>query len=124
MCDVYECRPRSFSLYPVTHHDIPQAKEPQMLVTLMGPDDLGHWMLADENGNSFPLVECHEDHPAAASLFGWTAPEGVTDEEEIIQDALDWIMDHINENIEAPKDVAEYFGELAKECLADYHETD
>ena len=87
-----------------------------MLVTLMGPDDLGHWVLADENGNSFPLVERHEDHPAAASLFGWTTP-AVTDEEEIIQDALDWLMDHIGEDIEAPKDIEAHLIEAEqKKC--------
>jgi len=82
-----------------------------LVVTLMGPDDLGLFVLADENGNNFPLVQRYEDHPAAASLFGWQSPEGATDEEEIIQDALDWLMDHINEDIEAPKDVEEYFEE-------------
>ena len=99
------------SLYPVTHHDI-QEKELQMLVTLMGPTDMGEFVLSDENGNSFPLVQRHEDHLETASLFGWTAPEGA-DEEEIIQDALEWLMDHINEDIEAPRDVVEYFGEFA-----------
>ena len=38
-----------------------------MKVTLMGPDDLGYWFLDDENGNSFPSVERHEDHPQAAA---------------------------------------------------------
>jgi len=83
-----------------------------MKVTLVGPNDLGYWFLDDENGDSFPLVERHEDHPAAAKLFGWTAPEGVTDEEEIIQDALEWLMDNISEEIEAPKDVEAFFKEL------------
>ena len=72
-----------------------------MKVTLAGPDDLGYWFLHDENGNAFPLVEDHVDHSAAAALFGWTAPEGVTDQEEIIQDALDWLNDHISDEIEA-----------------------
>jgi len=45
-----------------------------MLVTLMGPDDLGHWVLADANGNSFPLVQRYEDHLEVALLFGWQAP--------------------------------------------------
>ncbi len=40
-----------------------------MKVTLMGPDDLGRWYLADHHGNSFPFVERHEDHPQAAELF-------------------------------------------------------
>ena len=88
-----------------------EKQEHSMLVTLMGPTESGAWVLADHNGNNFSLVQRYEDHPEAASLFGWQAPAGVTDEEEIIQDALDWLMDHINEDIEAPKDVAEYFEE-------------
>lgn len=83
-----------------------------MKVTLVGPNDLGYWFLDDENGDSFPLVERHEDHPAAATLFGWTAPEGVTDEEEIIQDALEWLMDHISDEFAAPKHVEAFFKEL------------
>lgn len=83
-----------------------------MKVTLMGPSDLGEWYLVDDEANSYPLVERHEDHPAAAELFGWSAPEGITDEEEIVQDALNWLMDHIGDDIEAPKDVAAYFREL------------
>src|ERR1700691_2198684 len=54
-------------------------QEQHMKVTLAGPDDLGYWFLHDEDGNGFPLVEDHAGHPAAAALFGWTAPEGVTD---------------------------------------------
>jgi len=42
-------------------------------------------------------------------------PDSVTDEEEIIQNTLEWLMDHINEDIEAPKDVVEYFGEIQQE---------
>ncbi len=83
-----------------------------MKVTLAGPDDLGYWFLHDEDGNAFPLVEDHASHPAAAALFGWTAPEGVTDEEEIIQDALDCLMDHISDEIEAPPHVEAFFREL------------
>lgn len=83
-----------------------------MIVTLVGPDDLGLWYLHDDNGNSFPLVERHEDHPAAAALFGWKAPEGVTDEEELIDSAIDFLMENISEEIEAPKEVVKYFREL------------
>jgi hypothetical protein len=70
------------------------------------------WFLEDEDGIAFPLVERHEDHPAAATLFGWTAPEGVTDQEEVIQDALDWLMDCIGDEIEAPKEAAQFLREL------------
>jgi hypothetical protein len=93
-------------------HAQPFIKERQMKVTLMGPDDLGYWFLTDEDGNAFPLVERHEDHPVAAALFGWTAPEGVTDEEEIIQDALAWLNEHISDEIEAPPEAVEFFRAL------------
>ena len=86
-----------------------------MKVTLAGPGDLGYWFLHDENGNAFPLVERHEDHPAGAALFGWTAPEAVTDQEEIIGSALNWLMDHISDEIEAPPEAVAYFRELAGE---------
>lgn len=49
-----------------------------MTVTLVGPDDLGYWFLHDANGNSFPLVERHEDHPAAAVPAGWERVEDAT----------------------------------------------
>lgn len=86
-----------------------------MIVTLAGPDDLGYWFLDDENGNSFPLVERHEDHPAAAALFGWKAPEGVTDTKAIINDAIDWLTEHAGEDFEAPQHVAEFFEKLEAE---------
>ena len=86
-----------------------------MTVTLVGPDDLGYWFLHDENGNSFPLVERHKDHPAAAAFFGWTPPEGVTDDEEIIDSAIDFLMENISEEIEAPKEAVEYFRELEED---------
>ena len=83
-----------------------------MRVTLMGPGELGHWFVTDDEGNSFPLVEDHEDHPAGASMLGWTTPKGITDEEEIIQDALGWLMDHTGEDFDAPPQVAEFFRQL------------
>jgi hypothetical protein len=86
-----------------------------MNVELTGRDDLGFWFLVDEDGNAFPLVERHEDHPAAAALFGWQAPVGVEDREAIIQDALAWLMDHIGDEIEAPKEAVAYFNELNAE---------
>ena len=57
----------------------------------------------------------HEDHPAAAELFGWTAPEGITDQEEIIGSALEWLMDRIGDEITAPPHVADYFRELEED---------
>ena len=86
-----------------------------MKVELAGPDDLGFWFLTNDNGDSFPLVESHEDHPAAAGLFGWTAPEGVTDEEALIDNAIDFLMDNTGEDFKAPKPVAEFFKKLEAE---------
>ena len=86
-----------------------------MNVTLMGPDDLGYWFLTDSDGNSFPLVERHEDHPQAAESLGWEAPEGVTAEGQRIDAAIDWLMEKTGEDFEAPKHVAEFFKELAAE---------
>lgn len=86
-----------------------------MRVTLMGPGELGHWFLTDNDGNSFTLVEHHEDHPAGASMLGWTTPKGITDEEEIIQDALGWLMDHTGEDFDAPAEVADFFREFEDE---------
>jgi hypothetical protein len=86
-----------------------------MTVTLMGPDDLGFWFLTNDNGNSFPLVESHEDHPAAAAQLGWKAPKGVTDKEALIDSAIDFLMENIGEEIEAPKHVDEFFKNLEAE---------
>lgn len=83
-----------------------------MRVTLMGPGELGHWFLTDNDGNSFPLVEHHEDHPAGAALLGWKPPKGVTDQEEIFDSALDWLMDHTGEDFTAPPHVADFFRQL------------
>lgn len=83
-----------------------------MKVELAGPGDLGHWFLVDRDGNAYPFVARHEDHPAAAALFGWTAPEGVADKEELIDNAIDFLMENIGEEIEAPKEAVEYFREL------------
>lgn len=60
-----------------------------MRIILMGPDDLGFWFVADEKGRSFPLAERDEDYPQGAALLGWNAPEGVTDQEKIIDSGLD-----------------------------------
>lgn len=86
-----------------------------MKVTLAGPDELGRWVLHSPDGLAYPLVKQHEDHIAAARLFGWSEPRGITDEEEVIQDALDWLMDHISDEIEAPSHVAEFLRELGRD---------
>ena len=85
-----------------------------MRVSLTGPDDLGYWFLDDENGNSFPLVEAHEDHSQAAALLGWKAPEGVTDE-KAINDALDWLNENAGEEFNAPKQVVDFFKKLKED---------
>jgi len=86
-----------------------------MNVTLTGPDDLGYWFLTDDNGNSFPLVERHEDHPAAAALIGWKAPKGVTGEAALIDSAIDFLMAKTGEDFRAPKHVVEFFKKLEAE---------
>lgn len=83
-----------------------------MRITLMGPDDLGFWFVTNEKGRSFPLVERHEDHPQGAALLGWNAPEGVTDQEKIIDSALDWLRVHTGEDFEAPLQVAAFFRQM------------
>ena len=86
-----------------------------MQVTLMGPDDLGLWVLADDDGNTYPLVEHQEDHTAAAFLLGWEAPEGVTDEEALTDSAIDFLTENSGEDFEAPKRVVEFFEKLGAE---------
>lgn len=83
-----------------------------MKVTLMGPGELGNWFLTDEHGNSFPLVTRHENHPKGAALLGWNGSEGVTDQEEIIDSALDWLLVHTGEDFEVPSHVAAFFRQL------------
>ena len=84
-----------------------------MIVTLMGPDDLGGWFLTDDEGNSYPFVASHEDHLNAAML-GWDRPIGI-DDEEAIMNALDWLMENTGEDFGAPQIVVEYFGDLYAE---------
>ena len=86
-----------------------------MQVSLEGPNDLGFWFLSDEDGNSFPFITSHEDHPIAAAMLGWKQPERLEDQEEIIMDALDWLMENTGEIFEAPQQVGEYFKELYNE---------
>lgn len=86
-----------------------------MRVSLTGPTDLGFFFLDDEDGNSFPLVSSHEEHPAAAELFGWKAADGITDTEAIINDAIDWLTDHAGEDFKAPKHVVEFFRKLEED---------
>lgn len=80
-----------------------------MIVTLMGPDDLGYWFLTDDEGNSYPFVASHEDH-LNATMLGWESPTGI-DDEDAIMNALDWLMDHTGEDFDAPRIVDESFCE-------------
>lgn len=86
-----------------------------MKVELVGPDDLGYWFLVDRSGNAYPFVERHDDHPAAAVQLGWEAPEGVTDDEALIDSAIDFLMENSGEEFKAPKEAVEYFRELEAE---------
>lgn len=86
-----------------------------MEVTLMGPDDLGYWFLTDDEGNNFPFITRHEDHPNAAAMLGWEQTEGIEDEEAIIMDALDWLNEHTGEEFTAPSHIAAYFDQLYNE---------
>ncbi len=81
-----------------------------MIVTLVGPDDQGCWFLHDEAGNNFCLVRDRIGYSASA-LIGWTASEDVTDEEVIIQEALDWMMEHFDD-FEAQPQIEAIFREL------------
>lgn len=84
-----------------------------MIVTLMGPDNLGYWFLTDDDGNSHPFITRHEDH-LNATMLGWQRPAGI-DEVEATMRALDWLMDHTGEGFDAPQIVVEYFKELYAE---------
>lgn len=84
-----------------------------MIVTLMGPDNLGYWFLTDEEGISYPFVASHEDHLNAV-LLGWDRPAGINDQEAILN-ALEWLMEHTGEDFVAPQIVVEYFKELYAE---------
>jgi hypothetical protein len=87
-----------------------------MKLILAGPDDSGFWFLENENGMSWQLVERWRDHPGAAALFGWTAPDGATDDEQA-EAAREFLMDHIGDQIEAPRHIAQHFEELEREAV-------
>jgi len=78
----------------------------------MGPGEMGHWFLADHDGNSFPFVTRHEDHPSAATLLGWSNQVGITDRDSLIDNALDFLMTHTGEDFEAPAHIADFFRQL------------
>lgn len=84
-----------------------------MKLTLMGPDDSGHWFLCDEHGNDWRIVQCWNDYVPAAELLGWLV---VGTEAERVRNALDFLLDHIGEDFNVPKHVADHFLELQQDA--------
>ena len=84
-----------------------------MKLTLMGPDDSGHWFLCDQFGNSWRIVEDYSDYAPAAQLLGWE-PAGT--EDELAQNALAFLRDHIGEDFIVPKHVADHFRNLQQDA--------
>lgn len=83
-----------------------------MIVTLCGPDDLGHWFLHDCYGNALSIVNQWKDHLTAAELFGWKCPAEILDQEEVIQEAREWLMENIGKEIAAPPHIEAQFKDL------------
>ena len=90
-----------------------------MKVELTGPDDLGHWFLSDSDGNAYPLVTGFGEQRAAAALFGWKVPLEITNETHITHLAIEYLMDHIGDEIVAPPDAAAYLWEFSEESELD-----
>ena len=80
-----------------------------MKVTLMGPDDLGFWYLADYSGRDFRIVERWEDHAYAAKLLGWSPSSESLTTDELNEEAREFLMEHISDDITAPLHIAEHF---------------
>jgi hypothetical protein len=87
-----------------------------MKLILVGPTDEGFWFLENEHGFSWQIVEQWTDHPGAAALFGWSAPDGVTDDEQA-EAAREFLMDNIGAMIEAPRHIADHFEEMEREAV-------
>lgn len=87
-----------------------------MKLILVGPTDEGFWHLENENGLSWQIVERWEDHPGAAAIFGWSAPDGATGDEQA-ELAREFLMDSIGAEIEAPRHIAQHFEELEGEAV-------
>jgi hypothetical protein len=79
-------------------------------LTLMGPDDQGFWYLVDATGRDFRIVEQLEDHPVAAKLFGWVTPDESADD-EAIEDAREFLLEHVGDEVIAPPHIASRFME-------------
>ena len=67
-----------------------------MKLTLTGPTIEGFWFLEDQDGKSWQVVERWADHPGAAALFGWVAPEDAADDEQA-EAAREFLMERIGE---------------------------
>lgn len=87
-----------------------------MKLTIVGPTVEGFWFLENDDGLSWQIVERWSDHPGAAALFGWIAPDGATDDEQA-EAAREFLMEHIGDQIEAPLHVAQHFEELEREAV-------
>ena len=87
-----------------------------MKLTLVGPDDSGFWFLESENGMTWQIVEQWTDHPGAAAIFGWSAPDDAIDGEQT-ESAREFLMENIGTEIEAPLHIAQYFDELEREAV-------
>jgi len=80
-----------------------------MKITLMGPDDQGFWYLSDYSGRDFRIVERWEDHAYAAKLFGWSPSSELLTTDELNEEAREFLMEHISDDITAPCHIAEHF---------------
>lgn len=87
-----------------------------MKLILAGPTDEGFWHLENEDGMSWKIVERWTDHPGAAALFGWSAPDGMTAEEQA-ESAREFLMENIGAEIEALLHIAQHFDEMEREAV-------
>ena len=92
-----------------------------MKVVLTGPDDQGFFYLTDYHLRDYRIVEKWEHYAGAAMLFGWVpCPCGKTNGtfdcdhrtvDEMAEEARDFLMEHVGEEIEAPLHIQSFFDE-------------
>lgn len=87
-----------------------------MKLILVGPTDEGFWHLENEHGMTWQVVERWADHPAAAAIFGWVAPDGSSEDEQA-EAAREFLMENIGAEIEAPLHIAQHFEQLEREAV-------
>lgn len=87
-----------------------------MKLILVGPDDSGFWFRKNDNGLSWQLVDMLGRSPRAAALFGWTAANGATNDEQF-ESAREFLLENIGAVIEAPLHIAQHFEELEREAV-------